>query len=84
MPNYAPEALHKFQHKTSDKPKESPHHWYRPPYGQATQHANTKDTSLILPPKQISLVQQIIDTFLYYSLAINPTTLLDLGDMELT
>ena len=43
-----------------------------------------EDTSPLLPPKQISLVQKIIGTFLYYSLATNSTMIVALIDLAST
>ena len=40
MPKYVPTSLHKFYHKALDKLQESPHHWSRPTYVQATRHEN--------------------------------------------
>ena len=83
MPNYAPEELHKFQNKAPDKPQDALHHWARPTYGHAMQHTNLEDISPLLPPKQISLVQKIVGTFMYYSLDIEPIMLVALGDLAL-
>ena len=81
MPNYVPASLQKFQHKVTYKPQDVPHHWAGPIYVQATQHAHTEKKSPLLPPKQITLVQNIVGTFLYYSLAFDSTMLVDLSDM---
>ena len=64
MPNYVLASLHKLQHKATDKPHDAPCQWARPICIQATQHANTEVTYPLLPPKQISLDQKIVGTFL--------------------
>ena len=52
-----------------------------PIYVQATQHAHTEEKYPLLPPKQISLVQKIVGTFLYYSLGFDSAMLVYLSDM---
>ena len=81
MPNYVPLALHDFQHKAPDKPQDAPHRWYRPTYIQATQHKNPDYTSLLLPPKQISLVHKFVVTFQYYRLVVDSTMIVSLDDL---
>ena len=75
MLNCIPEALHKLQHKVPDKPQYAPHFWAKPIYGQSTQYENPEGAFPLLPPKQNSLVQKIVGTFLYYGLAVDFTML---------
>ena len=81
MVNYVPSELHKFHNKAPGKPQDSPHLFYRPTYVQVTQHENPEDSSPLLPPEKISLVQKIDCTFLYYKLAVNTTILVSLSDL---
>ena len=81
MVNYVPSALHKFHNKAPGKPQDAPHRFYRPTYVQVTQHENPEDSSPLLPPEKISLVQKIDGTFLYYKLAVNNTILVFLSDL---
>ena len=84
MSNYILAVIQNFQYKAPLKPQDAPHLWARPTYCQATQHTNPKETSPILLPPQISLVQKIIGTFLYNSLVVDPNMLVDLVDMAST
>ena len=81
MPNYVLASPQKFQNKVPYNPHNAPHHWAGQTYGQKTQHTNTEGKSPLLPPKQIYLVQKFVVTFLYYSLDVNSTMLVALGDL---
>jgi hypothetical protein len=84
MPGYVQAALHKFQHPVPTKPEDSPHAWNIPTYGAKIQYAPDADTAATLPPEQITRIQQIIGTLLYYSLAVDPTMLVALGSIAAT
>ena len=79
MPIYIKEDLHKFQHPAPSLPQDAPHAWNQRVYGAAVQYADQPKDSPILPPKSINLVQQIIGTLLYYSIAVDPTMLVAIG-----
>ena len=79
MPTYIKEALHKFHHPASSCPQDAPHAWNQPVYGAAVQYTDQPDDSPLLPPKSINLVQQIIGTLLYYTIAVDSTTLVAIG-----
>ena len=84
MPNYIPAALHKLQHKASNRPHYPLHRWARPKYGQSTQHANPEDNSPLLPVKKISSVQKKFSTFLYYRIFSESAIIVSLGNMAPT
>ena len=44
-------------------------------------YAPDDDASTLLPAKTINLLQQIVGTLLYYSIAVNPTMLTALGSI---
>ena len=73
MPTYIQESLHKFQHPSPSRPQDAPHAWNQYVYGAAVQYAYQPDTSPLLPPKSINLVQQIIGTLIYYAIVVDPT-----------
>ena len=79
MPTYIQEALHKFQHPEPSRPQDAPHAWNQPAYGASVQYADNHDHSPLLPTKSINLMPQIIDSFLYYDIAVNPTMLVSIG-----
>ena len=82
MPGYVAEELHKFQPPPLTKKQDAPHPWNRPIYGAHTQYATPDNDSPLLPPATISQVEQIVGTFLYYVLAVDPTMLVALGDLS--
>ena len=82
MPDYVAAALHKFQNPPPTKKQDAPHPWNHPIYGAHTQYATPDDDSQLLPPATINQVEQIVGTFLYYSLAVEPTMIVALGDLS--
>ena len=81
MPEYLQTALLKFQHPTPKRPQHAPHFWAKPTYGAQVQYAQDNDSSPLLPAKTINLVQHIVGTILYYSIAVDPTMLTALGSI---
>jgi hypothetical protein len=83
MPGYVEAALHKFQHPPPGKIQDAPHDWNKPVYGLKIQHTTNDSTADQLDPKAINLIQKIVDTLLYYAIAVDPTMLVALGDLFL-
>jgi hypothetical protein len=81
MPGYIEAAIHKFKHPLPQKAEDAPHIWNKPTYGATIKYAPEPDTAKILPAPQITQIQQIIGTLLYYSLAVDPTMLVALGSI---
>ena len=81
MPDYLQTALLKFQHPAPKRPKHAPHSWAKPTYGAQVHYAQDDDTSPLLPTKTINLVQHIMGTLLYYSIAVDPTMLTALSSI---
>ena len=75
MPKYLQIALLKFQHLAPKRPQHAPHSWAKPTYGAHVQYTQDDDSSPLFPAKTINLVQQIVGTLLYYSIAVDPTML---------
>ena len=75
MPNYINQALHKLQHPLNPKPKNSPSKYKAPTYGAKRQYANPEGTRKLLPLSDITHVQQVIGTLLYYTIAVDNTML---------
>ena len=73
MTDYLNEALYKFQRPEPPRRKNAPHAWKAPTYGAKIQYADDDDHSPLLPSKSIHLVQQIVVTLLYYTIAVYPT-----------
>ena len=81
MPKYLQTALHKFQHPAPKRSQHAPHSWAKPTYGAHVQYAPDNNSSPLLPAITINLVQQIVGTLLYYSIAVDPTMLTALGSI---
>jgi hypothetical protein len=82
MPGYIQAALHRFQHPTPAHKQDAPHEWTKPIYGAATQYAINESEDPRLPTTQITIIQQIVGTLLYYAIAVDPTMLVALGDLS--
>ena len=82
MPGYVTATLHKFQHPPPTKKQDAPHPWNRPIYGAHTQYATPDDVSPLIPPTTTNQSEQIVGTFLYYGLAVDPTILVALSDLS--
>jgi hypothetical protein len=81
MPGYIERALHRFQHPSPKKPQHSPHAWTAPNYSAATQAAIAEDTTSPLGAADITFLQQIIGTLLYYARAVDNTMLVAISTL---
>ena len=79
MPGYVQRILQRFKHPQPRTPQHSPHKWDRPIYGQKIQYAQDDHDLPILPPDQITRIQQIVGCFLFYARAIDSTMLVALN-----
>jgi hypothetical protein len=79
MPGYVPAALHKFRHGRPTSREDAPHKLNQPAYGAKIQYAPDLDSSTPLNKSQVTRLQQVIGTLLYYSIAVDPTMLVALG-----
>jgi hypothetical protein len=81
MGDYIPETLARFQHSAPTKPQHSPHAWLKPIYGTDPQMTAPPDTSATLSAAEITTLQQIIGTSLYYARAVDSSMLVALGSL---
>lgn len=82
MPDYVKEALHKFQHEKPSRQCHAPHQWSIPVYGKSVQYAKPPDDSERLTNKKdITRIQSIVGTFLYYARAIESPLLPALNEI---
>ena len=80
MPGYVKEALHKFQHPTPIQPQHSPHQCNPPNFGSTAPQLSQELPELpMLSPPESNTVQQVVETFLYYTRAVDPTMLVALN-----
>jgi hypothetical protein len=76
MPGYIKAAFHKFQHPTPTRPANAPHTWNPPIYGANTQYIVAQKDIPPLTQKDITRIQQLAGTLLYYARAVDPTLIL--------
>lgn len=72
MPGYITKALTKFQHPPPEEPVDSPYQHVPIIYGKKTQMV-IEDTSPKLQPAEITRIQNIVGTLLYYARAVDCT-----------
>ena len=72
MIGYAKYALNKLQHPTLTRPQHSPHQWTVVTYGSiAPQLEHPKDEYPKLNPDKARNAHKILETFLFYALAVD-------------
>ena len=81
MPNYIDTLIRKFQYQPSKKLQYSPFTWSKPTYGESKQYPTPTDVSPTLDKNNITRIQQIIGTLLYYAGMVDPTLLVALSDL---
>ena len=79
MPNSFSKALERFQHCIPKRPQYSTHKWLSPMCGAKFQYSPDATTVPKLEKCGITRMQIIAGTFLYVSLAVNPTMLIALN-----
>jgi hypothetical protein len=79
MPGYIAKALERFQHTPPHRPEHSPHVWTKPIYGTHPQLTSPVDDTALLPPSELTRIQEITGTLLFYTRAIDSTMLVALG-----
>jgi hypothetical protein len=81
MPNYVDKVLLCFNHAKPTIPQHSPHFFATPQYGAKVHLTAPADESSRLTPAQVTHLQQVICTFLYYARAVDSTMLVPLGSL---
>jgi hypothetical protein len=76
MPGLIKGTLHKFQHPPPTHPENAPHTRSPPVYGAKTQYIEGHQDSLLIPLKDVTCIQQLAVTLLYYARAVEPTLIL--------
>ena len=84
MCHYIPALLHKFFHRSPKKRQDAPHEWPVHSYGEKVQYADFPDNSPVLSPSEITRIQQIVGTLLYYSVSVDHTMAVALGSIAST
>ena len=70
-----------FRHPNPKHPKYSPHKWLGPAYLSKDQYTNKSSKAPKLDKKDITRIQIITDTLLYYSQAVDTTMLTSLNEI---
>jgi hypothetical protein len=78
MPGYVTKALARFEHSPEGRSQHAPSAWSKPLYSSAPQLAKEEDTSAKLDSAEITRLQAIIGTLLFYARAIDSTMLVAL------
>jgi hypothetical protein len=81
LPGYVARALHRFQHPQPNRNQHSPHAWIAPSYGAKQQLTIPSDTTDSLEPPEVTRIQEIVGTLLYYARAVDSTMLVALGSL---
>jgi hypothetical protein len=76
IPGYIKEALHKLQHPTPTRPENAPRTWIPPVYGAKTQYIEVNQDIPLIPQKDVTRIQQLAGTLLYYARALDPRLIL--------
>jgi hypothetical protein len=79
MPGYIKAALYKYQHPVPARPEHSPHTWNPPIYGAKTQFVSEPTPSPALSDKDVSKLQQLTGTLLYYTRAVDPPLIMPIN-----
>ena len=82
IPGYVRKALLKCKHILPTLPEHSPYTHIRPTCGAKVQYEEPCDSSDLLPPSELTLIQQIVGTILYYGIALDNTLLVELNDIS--
>ena len=80
MLNYIKQGLNRFKHTLALRPEYAPHKWKQPVYGANQQLVYAKEDIPILPPSNITHIQTVVGTLIYYAIAVYNTMLVALGD----
>ena len=80
IPNYIPNLLTQLQFE-STKTEHDPHEHNMPIYGTHVQHQTDEPSLPVLPKQEITKIQQVVGSLLYYARAVDPTLLVALGSI---
>jgi hypothetical protein len=73
MPEYIKASLYKYQHPAPVNVEHAPHKWKLPVYGAKTQYLEDEENTPFLSLKDVNHLQQLGDTLLYYTRALDLT-----------
>jgi hypothetical protein len=79
MPGYIKAALHKYQHPAPTRLEHAPHKWNPPVYGAKAQYVEDDNNSPALSAKDVTKLQQLTGTLLYYATEVDPTLIMTIN-----
>jgi hypothetical protein len=79
LPGYIAKALERFQHQPTGRAQNYPRVWTKPQYGQNAQLTTPPDDTEPLLPAELTRIQEIIGTLLFYGRSIDCTMLVTLS-----
>jgi hypothetical protein len=79
MPGYINAALNKYQHPSPTRPEHALHKWNPPVYGAKTQYVEDDNNSPALSAKNVTKLQQLTGTLLYYAREVDPTLIMPIN-----
>jgi hypothetical protein len=68
--------LHKYQHPAPTRTEHVPHQWNPPVYGAKTQYVEDTQDSPALSPKDVTHLQLIGGTLIYYARGVDPALIM--------
>jgi hypothetical protein len=79
MQGYIKEALQKYQHPAPMRPEHAPHKCNPPVYDAKAQYVEDDNNSPALSAKDVTKLQQLTGTLLYYAREVDPTLILPIN-----
>jgi hypothetical protein len=76
MPGYIKAALQKYQHPAPTRTEHVPHQWNPCIYGAKTQYVEDIQDIPALSPKEVTHLQQLGGSILYYACTVDPTLIM--------
>jgi hypothetical protein len=76
MPGYIKAALHNYQHLAPNRPEHAPHQRNPSIYGAKTKYVEDIQDSPASSPKEVTRLQKLGGTLLYYTRAVDPTLIM--------
>ena len=81
MPGYITKLLQWFSHPIPKKPEHQPHCHVQPQYVTKVHLTETRDKIPLLQPEDITKIQKIIETLLYYARDVDGTLMATLNEL---
>ena len=84
MPKYVLKMVQKLEHPSSAKNRHVPHRWVNKTYEKKVHLIPTTDTSELLTQEEVTHIQCIVESFIYYTRAVDNTILTTVNEIAAT